>query len=87
MTKYPNALNTPSTQSHIRAAESNLNSAKQAKREIEIQRKSKTKPLLALKDSVWTKSEKKANRWCSKTEIADIRAIEARKATAAGGKK
>ncbi|RYP13396.1 hypothetical protein DL767_010754 [Monosporascus sp. MG133] len=39
MTKYPNALSTPSTKSHIKAAQDNLNSAKQARREIEIQKK------------------------------------------------
>ncbi|KAK4181994.1 hypothetical protein QBC35DRAFT_510749 [Podospora australis] len=39
MTKYPNALSTPSTKTHIKAAEDNLNSAKTAKREIEIQKK------------------------------------------------
>ncbi|KAI1159852.1 hypothetical protein F5B18DRAFT_635283 [Nemania serpens] len=39
MTKYPNALSTPSTRSHITAVEDNLNSAKNAAREIEIQKK------------------------------------------------
>lgn len=43
MTKYPNALSTPSTRSHITAVEDNLNSAKNAAREIEIQKKSKPK--------------------------------------------
>ncbi|KAI0860873.1 hypothetical protein F4860DRAFT_478012 [Xylaria cubensis] len=38
MTKYPNALNTPSTKSHIKAIEDNLNSAKKAVREIETQK-------------------------------------------------
>ncbi|KAK4232783.1 hypothetical protein C8A03DRAFT_39584, partial [Achaetomium macrosporum] len=38
MTKYPNALSTPSTQTHIKAVQDNLNSAKQAQREIQIQR-------------------------------------------------
>jgi hypothetical protein len=41
MTKYPNALSTPSTKTHIKAAEDNLNSAKLAKREIEVQKQSK----------------------------------------------
>ncbi|KAI1734077.1 hypothetical protein F4680DRAFT_365179 [Xylaria scruposa] len=39
MTKYPNALNTPFTKSHIKAIEDNLNSAKLAVREIETQKK------------------------------------------------
>ncbi|KAI1747725.1 hypothetical protein F4782DRAFT_520162 [Xylaria castorea] len=39
MTKYPNALDTPTTRSHIKAAEDNLNSAKLAVREIEPQKK------------------------------------------------
>ncbi|TRX92147.1 hypothetical protein FHL15_007014 [Xylaria flabelliformis] len=38
MTRYPNALNTPSTKSHIKAIEDNLNSAKRAVREIETQK-------------------------------------------------
>ncbi|TGJ80525.1 hypothetical protein E0Z10_g8231 [Xylaria hypoxylon] len=38
MTKYPDALSTPSTKSHIKAAEDNLSSAKKALREIEIQK-------------------------------------------------
>ncbi|KAM0814416.1 hypothetical protein AB5N19_00206 [Seiridium cardinale] len=39
MTKYPNALHTTATKTHIKAAEDNLNSAKHAKREIETQKK------------------------------------------------
>ncbi|KAL6835546.1 hypothetical protein V8C40DRAFT_234570 [Trichoderma camerunense] len=58
MTKYPDALSTPSTKTHIKAAEDNLNSAKLARREIEVQ----------------------------KQKIANIRAIEARKALAASRK-
>ncbi|RMZ83277.1 hypothetical protein DV738_g1397, partial [Chaetothyriales sp. CBS 135597] len=38
MSKYPNAFSTPATRSHIKAAEDCLNSAKRAKREIEIQK-------------------------------------------------
>ncbi|KAI0436492.1 hypothetical protein F4803DRAFT_556960 [Xylaria telfairii] len=39
MAKYPNAFDTPSTKTHIGAIEDNLNSAKKAVREIEIQQK------------------------------------------------
>ncbi|KAM0245335.1 hypothetical protein ACHAQJ_010593 [Trichoderma viride] len=37
MTKYPDALSTPSTKTHIKAAKDNLNSAKLTRREIEVQ--------------------------------------------------
>ena len=40
MTKYPNAFSTPVTKSHIQAAQDNLNSAKNAKREIQTQKQS-----------------------------------------------
>ncbi|KAK4247664.1 hypothetical protein C7999DRAFT_31965 [Corynascus novoguineensis] len=36
---HPNALSTPSTKTHIKAAEDNLNSARSAQREVEIQEK------------------------------------------------
>ncbi|KAK4139005.1 hypothetical protein BT67DRAFT_438305 [Trichocladium antarcticum] len=38
MKKYPNALSTPTTATHIKAAEDNLNSARRAQREINIQK-------------------------------------------------
>ncbi|KAF6803711.1 hypothetical protein CMUS01_15021 [Colletotrichum musicola] len=39
MSTYPDALNTPATKSHIEAINDNLNSAKQAMREIKTQKK------------------------------------------------
>ncbi|KAF2968710.1 hypothetical protein GQX73_g4902 [Xylaria multiplex] len=39
MKKYPNAFNTPSTKTHIKAAEDTLNSAKLAQREIQTRKK------------------------------------------------
>lgn len=85
MTKYPDALSTPSTKTHIKAAEDNLNSAKLARREIEVQKQSRSISYLSLDYIVRNKKDQKVNEYIE-LEIANIRAIEARKALAASRK-
>lgn len=79
MKKYPDALSTPTTATHIKAAEDNLNSARRAQREINIQKSSKILPQFQSIQYI------RANRclFQKSTEIAGMKDIEAKKAAAA----